>query len=149
MSTIAIDVADGAAFKNYDEVLEHIHAKHSAAGIVKETYLHALRKREADYPTGILLDGYSVAIPHCDSQHVNHPAIYIIRLPEPVLVNQADGDDKLSVKLVINLVVTDPANQLTLLKALFNHLQQEDFYHKLLELPANEAKALFVSTINQ
>ena len=70
------------------------------------------------YPTGILLDGYSVAIPHCDSNRANSPSIYIIRLPEPVQVDQADGDDKLWVKLIINLVVTDPANQLQLLKAL-------------------------------
>jgi galactitol PTS system EIIA component len=149
MSTITINVADGAAYKNYDDVLAHIHEKLSAEGIVKESYLTALREREADYPTGILLDGYAVAIPHCDSQHANTPSIYIIRLPEAVEVNQADGDDTLSVKLVVNLVVTDPANQLQLLKALFNHLQMPDFYHQLLELPADEAKALFVSTIIQ
>ncbi len=149
MSTIKINVADGAAFKSYDEVLVDIYQKLSAESIVKESYLNALREREAEYPTGIMLDGYSVAIPHCDSRHANHPCINIIRLPEPVQVNQADGDEKLWVKLVVNLVVTDPADQLQLLKALFNHLQMEDFYHKLLALPADEAKALFVSTIIQ
>lgn len=147
MNTISINVADGAAFKNYDEVLEHIHEKHYTNGIVKETYLNALREREADYPTGILLDGYAVAIPHCDSQHAISPAIYIIRLPEAIEVNQADGDGKLEVKLVINLVVTQPSDQLQLLKALFNNLQIADFYHQILELPAEEAKTLFVNTI--
>jgi PTS system galactitol-specific IIA component len=147
VSAISINVADGAAFKNYDEVLEHIHHKHYADGIVKDTYLKALREREADYPTGILLDGYAVAIPHCDSQHAISPAIYIIRLPNDIEVNQADGDDKLWVRLVVNLVVTHPADQLQLLKALFNHLQIADFYHQMLELPAEEAKALFVNTI--
>lgn len=93
VGAISINVADGAAFKNYDEVLEHIHQKHLADGIVRETYLQALREREADYPTGILLDGYAVAIPHCDSQHAVSPAIYIIRLPQEIEVNQADGDD--------------------------------------------------------
>ena len=62
MGTISINVADCAAYKNYDEVLEHIHQKHLADGIVRDTYLQALREREADYPTGILLDGYAVAI---------------------------------------------------------------------------------------
>lgn len=95
VGAISINVADGAAFKNYDEVLEHIHQKHLADGIVRETYLQALREREADYPTGILLDGYAVAIPHCDSQHAVSPAIYIIRLPQEIEVNQADGDEKL------------------------------------------------------
>lgn len=49
MGAISINVADGAAFKNYDEVLEHIHQKHLADGIVRETYLQALREREVDY----------------------------------------------------------------------------------------------------
>ncbi|MBO1810831.1 PTS galactitol transporter subunit IIA [Serratia ureilytica] len=147
MSAITVNVADAAAFKNYDEVLQHIHATQTAAGIVKETYLSALREREADYPTGIQLDGYSVAIPHCDSQHAIKPAIYLLRLAEAIEVNAADGDGKLWVNLVINLVVTDPADQLQLLKALFNHLQMADFYHQMLELPAEEAKAMFVNTI--
>jgi galactitol PTS system EIIA component len=43
--------------------------------------------------------------------------------------------------------VTDPADQLQMLKSLFNHLQIEDFYQKLLNLPAKEAEALFISTI--
>lgn len=149
MSTVVINVADGAAFKNYDEVLQHIHEKLYSEGIVKKTYLAALREREAMYPTGILLDGYSVAIPHCDSNQANSPSIYIIRLPEPVQVDQADGDDKLWVKLIINLVVTDPANQLQLLKALFSNLQMEDFYQNLLELPSEKAQALFISTVMQ
>lgn len=147
MNAISINVADGAAFKNYDEVLKHIHEKHLAEGIVRESYLKALREREADYPTGILLDGYAVAIPHCDSQHAVNPAIYIIRLPQEIEVNQADGDEKLRVRLVINLVVTHPSEQLQLLKALFNHLQMADFYHQMLDLPAEEAKALFINTI--
>lgn len=147
MSTVTINVADGAAFQNYDDVLQHIHEKLSSDGIVKASYLEALREREALYPTGILLDDYAVAIPHCDANHANSPSIYIIRLPQPVLVNQADGDDQLPVSLVINLVVTDPSNQLQLLKALFNNLQNEAFYNNLLELPAEEAKSLFISTI--
>ncbi|HCT9752610.1 TPA: PTS galactitol transporter subunit IIA [Klebsiella pneumoniae] len=147
MDAISINVEDGTAYKNYDQVLEHIYEKHLADGIVRDTYLQALREREADCPTGILLDGYAVAIPHCDSQHAIGPAIYIIRLPQEIEVNQADGDEKLWVRLVVNLVVTQPADQLQLLKALFNHLQLADFYHQMLELPAEEARALFISTI--
>lgn len=147
MGKITVNVADGAAYKNYDEVLQHIHAAQTAAGIVKDTYLEALREREADYPTGIQLDGYSVAIPHCDSQHAISPAVYIIRLPEAIEVKEADGDGKLWVNLIINLVVTDPGDQLQLLKALFNHLQTVDFYEKLLSLKTEEAKAMFINTI--
>ncbi|EPK7665733.1 PTS galactitol transporter subunit IIA [Raoultella ornithinolytica] len=149
MDTVLISVTDGGDFKSYDEVLQHIHERQNAAGTVKDTYLEALREREAMYPTGILLDGYSVAIPHCDSTHANTPSVYIIRLPEPVEVGQADGDDKLPVRLVINLVVTNPSNQLQLLKSLFSKLQDKGFYQNLLELPSEKAEALFISEIMQ
>jgi PTS system galactitol-specific IIA component len=147
VSTLTINVSDGEAFSTYDEVLQHIYRRHYAEGIVKASWLAAMREREAEYPTGIELEGYAIAIPHCGSEHASLPAVYVIRLPEPVQVNQADGDGKLWVRLVINLIVTDPADQLHLLKSMFNHMQNKDFYNDLLELSAEDAKALFISTI--
>lgn len=147
MDKIKISIHDSKEFNTYDEVLVHIYENHLATETVKSSYLNALREREANYPTGIKLDGYSVAIPHCDIKHANKPTIYIIRLPKPVLVNRADEDEKLSVSLVINLVVTDPSAQLMLLRSLFHNLQDVSFYQKLLKLPIEEADSLFVSTI--
>ena len=146
---ISISVADGAGLQNYDAVLEHIYNTHRETNTVKESWLKAMRKREAEYPTGIELEGYSIAIPHCDSEHANQPAIYIIRLPDAIPVNRADEDGILWVRLVVNLIVTDPADQLRLLKSLFNHLQNEEFCQNLLTLPVEDAKALFVSRIIQ
>ncbi len=50
---ISISVADGAGLQNYDAVLEHIYNTHRATNTVKESWLNAMRKREAEYPTGI------------------------------------------------------------------------------------------------
>lgn len=70
-----------------------------------------------------------------------------MRLSNPIEVDRADEDEKLAVQLVINLVVTDPAAQLNLLKSLFRNLQEASFYQNLSSLPINEAKFLFNSTI--
>lgn len=147
MKAFELNVADGLPFESYEDVFKYLHEKLTAAGIVKESYLEALIAREREYPTGIELDGYAVAIPHCDTEHALKPAIYILRTPRPTLVNQADGDNQLETQLIINLVVTSPLDQLQLLKSLFSHLQDKDFYKKLLELPAEEAKSLFNSTV--
>lgn len=58
---ISISVADGAGLQNYDAVLEHIFNTHRTTNTVKESWLNAMRKREAEYPTGIELEGYSIA----------------------------------------------------------------------------------------
>ena len=55
---ISISVADGAGLQNYDAVLEHIFNTHRTTNTVKESWLNAMRKREAEYPTGIELEGY-------------------------------------------------------------------------------------------
>lgn len=147
MKNIQLNIEDSNEFKNYDEVLAYIYKQHLNNGTVKDSYLAALKEREMNYPTGILLDGYSIAIPHCDIEHANKPAIFIMRLSNPINVDRADEDEKLAVQLVINLVVTNPAAQLNLLKSLFRNLQEASFYQKLLSLPVNEAKSLFTSTI--
>ncbi|MGS5625965.1 PTS galactitol transporter subunit IIA, partial [Escherichia coli] len=61
--------------------------------------------------------------------------------------NRADEDGILWVRVVVILIVTDPADQLRLLKSLLNHLQNEEFYQNLLTLPVDDANALFVSNI--
>lgn len=147
MKKIQLNIEDNKELKSYDEVLEHIYKQHLQSGTVKDSYLAALKEREVNYPTGILLDGYAVAIPHCDVEHANKPAIFIMRLSNPIEVDRADEDEKLAVQLVINLVVTDPAAQLNLLKSLFRNLQEASFYQNLSSLPINEAKFLFNSTI--
>ncbi|KAB7896334.1 PTS galactitol transporter subunit IIA [Rouxiella sp. S1S-2] len=147
MKAFELNVADGIPFKSYENVFKYLHEKLTMAGIVKESYLEALIAREREYPTGIELDGYAVAIPHCDTEHALKPSIYILRTPQPILVNQADGDNQLETQLIINLVVTNPLDQLQLLKSLFSNLQDKDFYKKLLELPAEEAKSLFNSKV--
>jgi len=147
VTTFHLNVADGIPFASYQDVFKYLHDELTAAGIVKESYLHALTAREKEYPTGIDLDGYAVAIPHCDSQHAIEPAIYIVRTPTPISVNQADGDGELETRLVINLVVTDPQDQLKLLKSLFNNLQDRVFYQQLIDLPSAEVKTLFNSKV--
>ncbi|WP_373818229.1 PTS galactitol transporter subunit IIA [Glaesserella sp.] len=148
METQSFEIVDAETFTDYEQVFRHIHQTLSEKGVVKPSYFEALKAREAEYPTGIELDGYAVAIPHCDVEHANRPFIYILRLPQPIKVQQADGDELLDVQLVINLVVTDPLEQLRLLKTLFSQLQDNNFYQALLTLPIAEAKAVFQSTIN-
>ncbi|MWN90906.1 PTS galactitol transporter subunit IIA [Gilliamella sp. Pra-s65] len=129
---------DNVNFNNRLDLLIHLSRQLQQKGIVKESHLKALIDREASFPTGILLDGYAVAIPHCGAEHANSPAIFILRTQSPVLFQRADDDGTVDVSLIISLVVTSPADQLTLLKTLFTNLQDKEFYHFLLNSPQDE-----------
>lgn len=138
---------DNIKFKDERDALTFISEQLQQKNIVKKSHLKALIEREALFPTGIALDGYAVAIPHCEAEHAISPAIYIIRPQSPVVFNRADEDSTVEVSLIISLVVTSPEDQLNLLKALFSNLQDKEFYHFLISAEANEVAEHFKKVI--
>lgn len=147
MSACKLIIKDHIDFKNYQEVLSHISTTLASVGVVKDSHKDALLAREKLFPTGIALDGYAVAIPHCEAEHANHPAIYIIKPINPVLFNRADEDEMINVSLIIALVVTSPADQLKLLKILFSHLQNQAFYQQIIDSSVEEIEQIFQQEI--
>ena len=138
---------DNIKFKDERDALTFISEQLQQKNIVKKSHLKALIEREALFPTGIALDGYAVAIPHCEAEHAISPAIYIICPQSPVVFNRADEDSTVEVSLIISLVVTSPEDQLNLLKALFSNLQNKEFYHFLISAEANEVAEHFNKVI--
>ncbi len=143
MHNFRLIVAADAVFHSADEALRHIGERMVSEGVCRTSYPAALLAREASYPTGIALDGHAVAIPHCEAEHALEPAIYLIRPQQPVAFQQADDDGSIQAELIIALVVTQPEQQLTLLRALFGQLQQPECLASLLNAPAAEMAERF------
>ena len=118
-------------FETYDDVFHHLADTFIKKGIVKESYRKAIFEREADFPTGIALEYHAVAIPHCDASHAIEPAIYFIRPTKAVAFNRPDEDSTVDAELIIALVVTDPKDQLVVLRKLFGKLQDNEFVETL------------------
>ncbi|RKS84787.1 PTS system galactitol-specific EIIA component (Gat family) [Orbus hercynius] len=136
-------ISDGLSFDNNEQVLTHISQTLIDKQIVAASHLNALQDREKIFPTGIAFADYAVAIPHCEAEHALAPAIYLLRLKNSVAFNRADDDSMVDVNLVMGLVVTDPADQLTLLRTLFTRLQDKVFYEFLLNSSSDEIHARF------
>lgn len=148
MKNMQLFVRDNIFFEDHFDALKHIGSAMLNAGVVKNTYPQALLDREKDYPTGIALDGYSIAIPHCSADNAISPAIYLIRPNAPVPFDQADDTGKVNAQLIIALIVTDPKDQLVLLKNLFTNIQDSDFFYSLLNAKSEEDLAsTFKNTI--
>ena len=52
-------------------------------GAVKDTYAAAIAARERDFPTALEVGEINVAIPHCDTEHVNKDAVCVVILRNP------------------------------------------------------------------
>ena len=75
-------------------------------GYVKETFLEALTKREAKFPTGIISSPYNIGLPHVDSEHVQANALAVTILDEPILWHRMDNpEEEIPVKVVFLLMI--------------------------------------------
>jgi PTS system galactitol-specific IIA component len=88
-------------------------------------------KREVEFPTG-LPTMIPVAIPHTDSIHVNADGVGFFKLTKPIEFGEMGSlDDKVQVKMIFPLLITNPAEQVDLLMAVITALQNPEFLNAL------------------
>ncbi|MFR2775529.1 MAG: PTS sugar transporter subunit IIA [Anaerostipes sp.] len=69
---------------NPDQLFEIMGKGMIENGYCRESYIQALKGREAVFPTGIQIGDYGVAIPHTDPEHVKKSAVSFAVLKNPV-----------------------------------------------------------------
>ncbi|MDO4412844.1 PTS sugar transporter subunit IIA [Cutibacterium sp.] len=93
-------------------------------GLAKPSFLTAAEGREATYPTGLDFGHTQVAIPHVDPDHVIAPGLVVCRNKRTTVFHAMDDPErKLDVRLSIWPLVTDPHNQVGMLGAVIDLLQ--------------------------
>jgi len=86
-------------------------------GFVKDTYIEAVVKREAEYPTGLQLKDMAIAMPHTAGVHVNTPAVCVAKLARPVtFAHMGDPDTKVEAELLFMMAIQSPDAQLDTLQ---------------------------------
>ncbi|WP_238906799.1 PTS sugar transporter subunit IIA [Clostridium sp. YIM B02506] len=125
--------------KSSQEVIEKLGNLMLSKGYVLDSYVDAVLTREETLPTGLPIDGFSVAIPHTDSGHVNESTIAIATLEEPVEFNMMiDPTQKTKVQLVFLLAVKNPNAQVQLLKTLMSVFQNKELLMNLQKASSKE-----------
>lgn len=119
-------------YTSSEHALTDIATRMFEQGYVKFSYIRAVLDREENFPTGILFDGYGVAIPHTDSCHVNKEIISINILKNPVIFKSIeDGKTDISINIIIMLAVYKNDNQLKVLSQLIDILQNKNFVENI------------------
>lgn len=122
-----------------DEVMEIVGGKLVETGYCKPDYVEALKKREAEFPTGIDTGNIGIAIPHTAVDHINKGKIAIARLKKNVSFQQMGNDDEMvNVKLVFMLAVDDPNQHLAKLQSIVEVIQDETTLGKFLNAKAEQ-----------
>lgn len=120
-------------FLNQKETIKFLADKLLEKGLVKESFLEGVLEREKKFPTGLFLEKHNVAIPHCDTCHVNESAIVVARLKNEINFKyMADPSKDVKVKLVIMLAIKDPKSQVPVLSDLMTKLSNGDLVEKMM-----------------
>lgn len=103
-------------------------------GAVKESFVEAVMEREKNYPTGLPAVAYDIAIPHTVSKHVIEPAMAVGVLKKPVEFHQMGSPEIiLHPQVLFMLAISDPKEQLTLLRRIMKLLQNKELLEAVKE----------------
>ena len=118
-------VTVGSTASTADEVIGLLADHLETAGVVHPSYRAAVIAREAEMPTGLPLeDGFAVAVPHTDPEHVKTSGIAMATLAEPVeFASMEDPETRLQVRVVFALALRSKDEQIAMLTAIGELLQ--------------------------
>jgi len=114
------------------DVFSSLGRKMIEQGYAKDSYIQALADREAEFSTGLDIDGFGVAIPHTDVSHVLKSAVGIAQLKKPVtFIHMATDDQEVPVELVFMLAVVNPKDHIGELQRVLEIIQDKEVLKKL------------------
>lgn len=118
--------------KNNKEVLSSLADCLIEEKMVKPSFKNAVLERENSYPTGLQFDGYGIALPHTDSEHVIKSQIAIMTLEKPVkFVEMASTDKEIDVKTIFMLALKDSNQHIKILQKVMELLQDKEAMIKI------------------
>ncbi len=138
---VLLDLEAETDMEAIDKLARHLHAK----GIVKESYIPAVKQREVEFCTGLAFETMGVALPHTDSIHVNQQAIAIGILKKPVTFHHMGMPDvDVDVELMFMLAIQKPDAQITFLGKMMEVFQLDGCLEQVKKAAtAEEAAAVF------
>lgn len=128
----------------YDEVEQAMAAVLLNQGYVRDSYAKAIADREAVYPTGLEFGDHSIAMPHCDIEHVVSPAICMGVLKRPVAWRRMDDPEATcQAELVVMLALNEAHAHLEMLQKVVALLQNQELVAQIVSSEtASEAYSL-------
>lgn len=122
------------SYTSSDALFDDIGGQISARGFGTGQFVEKLKEREGNFPTGLNLGNYGVAIPHTDPEYITEQFISVATLNEPVSFKSMDNIEvEVPVRLVFILGLTKADNQLLVLQTLMQVIQDEQLVKEIMQ----------------
>lgn len=118
-------IKTGLKVNSKEELFQELGSLLIKEGFCLESYIKALTDREKEYPTGLDINGFGIAIPHTDTSHVIQPALAIAVLQNSVKfeIMGADEGEIVDVWIVVAMAIKDSRQHLDQVQVLLKILQ--------------------------
>lgn len=127
------------ALETAEDALTYLGNQLQDQAIVKDSFVSAIIDREKVFPTGLQFDGYGVALPHTDAEHVRQTQIALMTLERPVTFTQmATKDQEVEVGLIVMLAIKEAHSQLEMLQKLISLLQNKALVEEIMSCPKGQ-----------
>ena len=113
--------------KDRKDLYSQVASKLMKLGYVKDTYEEALNKREDEFPTGVVSEHISIALPHANPENINKPFVCVVTTKEPIEMLQMGYNTREEAKTFFFLGIQHSDDQLTLLQKFMALIQDKDF----------------------
>lgn len=134
--------------KDQSDFFEKMSAKLEKLGYVEDTFLDAIKTREAKYPTALPTEPFAIAIPHADPINIKKQFIAFTRLKDPVKWCEMATDDSWhDVKLIFMLGFKHDEGHIQVLQILLDSFQDETLMEKLLSAETEEEMYSLLNSI--
>lgn len=116
----------GENLVSQEDVFKFLTDKLFNKNLVKPEFFQKIVERERQFPTGLSINGFGVAIPHTDSIFVNKSQIAYVSLKEPVIFKEmGNSTTEIKVNQVFMLALKEAHEQLDILQKLIEMFQNE------------------------
>lgn len=117
--------------ENSDQLFEQVGSKLKQLGYAKDSYIDALKKREKEFPTGLVTKYLPIALPHVDPENINKPFIAAVKNSKPIHMLQMGSNEDMEAQYFFFLGITDSSHQVVLLQKFMQLLQDQKFADNL------------------
>lgn len=120
------------SFQSSNDMFEAVYKKALALGYVKENFLERIKEREKNFPTGLQLEGFGVAIPHTDAECIIKEFVAVVTTESVSFITMEDWNQQVDVNIAFILGLNEPHAQLEMLQSLMGLLQNSAILSQMI-----------------
>lgn len=117
--------------KTQEELFQKVETFFLDDGVVKEGFGLSLLEREREYPTGIGLNGFNIAMCHTSPTYSLQNEVMLIKLEDSMNFISMETQDSIPVNYVFILVLKDGGNHLEILQKLALIMQDKKWLERI------------------